>query len=276
MKGKNPIVPSGINFEGASRGRSNMRMAVIAVVLLHVALFTAILFNACKQKEEEASEGAGGTSAEKTAHISIPQPTPLPQPPPSLEESLPPLPSGSALPPMPSTVGESFSPTPIQPSKPVVPSGLAELATAPQPVVPTATDHIVASGENFWTISKKYGVSAKSVENANPNVIPTRMKIGQKINIPAKTIVPLNSVSSDDGKNYTVKSGDTLGHIALKHGVKLGDLTAANPNIIPTRMKIGQKILLPTVASASDSSAIGTSPPVDPETGLPIAPGFNR
>ena len=43
MKETNPIIPPGLNFEGASRGRSNMRMAVIVVVLLHVALFTGIL-----------------------------------------------------------------------------------------------------------------------------------------------------------------------------------------------------------------------------------------
>ena len=56
MKETNPIIPPGLNFEGASLGRSNMRMAVIVVVLLHVALFTGILFNACKQKDE-AAEG---------------------------------------------------------------------------------------------------------------------------------------------------------------------------------------------------------------------------
>ena len=32
MKGTNPIIPPGMNFEGAKRGRSNMRMAVIVVV----------------------------------------------------------------------------------------------------------------------------------------------------------------------------------------------------------------------------------------------------
>ena len=47
MKGNNSILPPGANFEGARRGRSNMRMAVVVVVMLHVVLFTGILFQAC-------------------------------------------------------------------------------------------------------------------------------------------------------------------------------------------------------------------------------------
>ena len=51
MKGSNPIIPPGAQFDGARRGRSNMRMAVVVVVLMHMALFAGILFNACKQKD---------------------------------------------------------------------------------------------------------------------------------------------------------------------------------------------------------------------------------
>ena len=42
-----------------------MRMAVVVVVLMHMALFAGILFNACKQKDEgetqkETEKGNGG------------------------------------------------------------------------------------------------------------------------------------------------------------------------------------------------------------------------
>ena len=56
MKGNNSILPPGANFEGARRGRSNMRMAVVAVVMLHVVLFTGIPFQACKQKEDDGGD----------------------------------------------------------------------------------------------------------------------------------------------------------------------------------------------------------------------------
>jgi len=283
MKGTNPIIPPGMNFEGAKRGRLNMRMAVIVVVLLHIALFTGILFNACKQKEEETDEGARKTAGEEMAQATSPQPepAPLPQPPLPTVPLLPGLPDSSGLPPLPSTVGPAHPAVPA----PVLPNNSLGLPSVP--LAPTSTEHIVASGENFWTIGKKYDVSAKSIEGANPTVIPTRMKIGQKITIPAKPVadsLPAPTVVND-GSTYTVKSGDTLGHIAQRHKVKLNDLKSANPNIVPTRMKIGQQLKMPTGSTASPPAVVPslsvlpdttTSPPVDPITGLPLLPAANR
>ena len=115
------------------------------------------------------------------------------------------------------------------------------------------------------------------------------MKIGQKIIIPPKPIAEqtLAPAVVNDGSTYIVKSGDTLGHIAHRHGMKVNDLKAANPNVIPTRMKIGQQLKMPTGATASPQTVTpslpafpgpGTtaSPPVDPVTGLPFQPTLNR
>ncbi len=287
MKGTNPIIPPGMNFEGAKRGRSNMRMAVIVVVLLHIALFTGILFNACKQKDEEASEGARETTAEEMAQITAPQPQPPPLPQPSLPTT-PALPDISGLPPLPSNAGATIPPPPTS-AFPSSPPRLPAPPLTPAPIASTGTEHVIASGESFWTIGKKYGVSAKSIEGANPNVIPTRMKIGQKITIPPKPIAKPTPAPAvvDDGSTYIVKSGDTLGHIALRHGVRVNELKAANPNVIPTRMKIGQQLKMPTGATASPQtvtpslpafpgSGTTASPPVDPVTGLPFQPTLNR
>ena len=207
--------------------------------------------------------------------------TPLPTVP-----SLPGLPDSSGLPPLPATVGPTHpaAPAPVLPSNSL---GLPSVPTAPPLIAATSTEHIVASGENFWTIGKKYDVSAKSIEGANPTVIPTRMKIGQKIIIPAKPVVDPSPAPPvvNDGSTYTVKSGDTLGHIAQRHKVKLNDLKSANPNVVPTRMKIGQQLKMPTGATVSPPAVVPslsvlpdatTSPPVDPITGLPLLPAANR
>jgi LysM repeat protein len=45
---------------------------------------------------------------------------------------------------------------------------------------------------------------------------------------------------------YTVKSGDTISSIALKFGVSMDDLQAANPEIPPNSMSIGQVIKIPS------------------------------
>ena len=46
--------------------------------------------------------------------------------------------------------------------------------------------HTVASGETFSTIARKYGVSVAAIEAANPGVESSKLKIGQKINLPGK------------------------------------------------------------------------------------------
>jgi LysM repeat protein len=45
---------------------------------------------------------------------------------------------------------------------------------------------------------------------------------------------------------YTVKSGDTISSIALKFGVSMDDLQAANPEISPNAMSVGQVIRIPS------------------------------
>jgi LysM repeat protein len=45
---------------------------------------------------------------------------------------------------------------------------------------------------------------------------------------------------------YTIRSGDTISSIALKFGVSMEDLQAANPEISPNAMSIGQVINIPS------------------------------
>ncbi|MGZ9235804.1 MAG: LysM peptidoglycan-binding domain-containing protein, partial [Anaerolineales bacterium] len=46
---------------------------------------------------------------------------------------------------------------------------------------------------------------------------------------------------------YTVQAGDTISSIALKFGVSMDDLQAANPEISPNAMSIGQAIKIPSI-----------------------------
>ena len=92
-----------------------------------------------------------------------------------------------------------------------------------------------------------------------------------------RTMVPLRFVSEqlgatvkwDDSGNsvqisttkiaadYTIKSGDTLWDIASRYGVSLTDLTAANPDLDPSRLAIGQKIDLPSGAASAGRGSHG-------------------
>ncbi len=58
---------------------------------------------------------------------------------------------------------------------------------------------------------------------------------------------------------YTVKAGDTLGAIAQQFGIPLAALMAANPNVSPNAMSVGQTLLIP--ADADNPSGAPTPTP---------------
>ena len=66
---------------------------------------------------------------------------------------------------------------------------------------------------------------------------------------------------SDSGREYVVKSGDTLEAIArsqMGDGQKWKSIVAANPGINPTNLKIGQKIRIPAGDAPAPKSASET------------------
>ena len=267
MKGINPIVPPGSSFDGPRRGRTNMRMAVVAVVAVHIVLFAFILGSpvACKQETNGESVESEMAQIVPPKTSTLPEPDLLPSPVPSLPSGetenesqplLPPL-ETSPLPPVPETL------LPIEATAPSQPLAEAE----------KTTEYLIASGDNFWTIGRKFGVSAQAIERANPTIVPTRLQIGQKINIPASTSTPTSTSKAETVVNsdnvYTVKSGDTLGHIAMRHKIKVGELKTVN-GLTSDLIQIGQKLKLPetTIEEPSTSSLLLPSP-VAPESAIP-------
>ncbi len=73
---------------------------------------------------------------------------------------------------------------------PVTPVSLSATVSppksAPAPAAPaTARAHTVKSGDYPATIAKQYGVKLQALLDANPNLNPKQMKVGQTVNIPA-------------------------------------------------------------------------------------------
>jgi len=46
-----------------------------------------------------------------------------------------------------------------------------------------AKTHTIQSGDNFWNIAKRYGTTAKKLEELNPSLDPTDLKVGQKVRV---------------------------------------------------------------------------------------------
>ena len=92
MKGINPIIPPGSTFDGPRRGRSNMRVAVVAVVAVHLVLFVGILGGhvACKQEQEGESVKSEMAQIAPSKAATLPESDLLPEPVPSLPSMPPP------------------------------------------------------------------------------------------------------------------------------------------------------------------------------------------
>jgi len=126
----------------------------------------------------------------------------------------------------------------------------------PAPVGPT-TEYAVRKNDSLSKIAKAKGVTLKALEQANPGVDPRKLKVGQKIQVPAPADAGA-AVAADAGvaaphvkaasSTYVVKAGDSLAKIARQHGTTAKAIQAAN-NLKTTRINAGQKLKLPAARS---------------------------
>jgi len=77
---------------------------------------------------------------------------------------------------------------------------------------------------------------------------------------PVGLVKPEAPLPSPTPFTYTVQRGDTISSIALKFGVSMNDLQAANPQISPNAMSVGQVLKIPS--NPENPSAEPTPTPV--------------
>jgi LysM repeat protein len=146
----------------------------------------------------------------------------------------------------------------------------------PPPVESATTEYTVVAGDTLGKIAKKSGVTLKALEDANPGVVPTKLKINQKLVIPAptnETVATTSAMASTDSGEeiYKVKSGDTLTKIAKQYGVTVKAIESEN-NLSTTKIKVGQKLKIPAKAEAAAPAPMPVVPaPVMPAP-LPSTP----
>lgn len=47
-------------------------------------------------------------------------------------------------------------------------------------------EYTIQAGDNFWKIATKFGCKPADIQELNPDVEPARLRVGQKIKVPAK------------------------------------------------------------------------------------------
>lgn len=181
----------------------------------------------------------------------------------------------------PATAGVRFSPT-----RPGTPAASA-LEAAPVADVTPATTYTVVKGDSLWTIAKRHGSSVAEIAAANNIKANATVRVGQRLIIPSKpvasssvqiepsdvatraAVAPAAPRSSGQPVLHVVRPGETLGAIARKYQVRVGDIATANNIADPARILPGMELTIPGWQAPASRSTRASAPR---ETAQPPAP----
>jgi len=240
MNNQSPLIPQGSLLDQRNKGRARVKIAVFLVLAIHGVGLMALLMQGCKRE-------ADGTAANNVATNDVANAV---------------TPAFSEPTNVPATSTNSGLATTTTPTPPPV-EAPAPVTAPPGP----ATDYVIVKGDMFSTIAKKFHVSVKALQEANPSVEPTKLKIGQSIHIPAASAAAPSSTggtattadTTGSGQTYSVKSGDSLTKIANEFGVSIKALRSAN-HLSTDKIVVGQKLTIPgKAATATNSTSTPTT-----------------
>ena len=145
------------------------------------------------------------------------------------------------------------------------PKTVAAYAELPPEKRVTFVEHFVARGETMGHIARKYRVSGRLLQEANPRVNPRRLRIGQRLVVPTGGAIstsvarrmsdPSPAAGTNTSGYHRVKRGDTLSEIADEYGVTQRELRAWNKLDAKGRIRAGQRL---RVAPPGAKAASGT------------------
>jgi LysM repeat protein len=226
MNNPSPLLPQGSLLEQKTRSQSRVKIAILAVIAIHVIGLTALLFQGCK-REQPLSGTEGDTNYTDMDYMAD-------------TNYIPSYATPTPVPPVPEP-GTTIPPTVPAPT----------ITTLPPVQQPSATEYTIVRGDTFTSIARNHGVTDRAIQQANPGVEPTRLMPGQKIVIPPPSATPAANggataptVSETGEQIYVVKSGDTLTRIANRYNTTVRALRDAN-NLTTDRIKVGDKLRIP-------------------------------
>lgn len=156
----------------------------------------------------------------------------------------------------PVVVEDSFDQATILPPDPIDFGADApgSFAPFPEPLpIPSGTPYTVQRGDSLWSISQKFNVPFVVLMEANGMNRETRLRVGQEIRIPegyerstvAKTSAPAATAApAENTRSYTVRAGDTLSGIALRHRATVSEIRRLN-GLQGDLIRVGQTLQVP-------------------------------
>jgi len=116
--------------------------------------------------------------------------------------------------------------------------------------------YVIRKGDSLSKIASRFGVPTRELAELNNITDLNKIRIGQKLLLPAYAKSELGAVRSiskpvakpdavaGPGSTYVVQKGDNLTKIAKRHGISLSALRAANP-LKSDKILVGQKLTIP-------------------------------
>jgi LysM repeat protein len=243
MNSQNPFVPQGSFLDQKNKSRARVKLVVFVVLAINGIGLLGLLMAGCKPSAQESvppPETSSPTNFEATATASV------------------------------DTNGSNNAAGTV----PVTAETNNNVVVPPTVTPVAASEYAVVKGDIPATIAKKFGITTKALMDANPGLQPTKLQIGQKLQIPAATasgagaapaVTPSVAAMDSTGaaQIYTVKSGDNLTKVAAQFHVSLKQLRAAN-NLKTDMLKVGQKLTIPAKTAPAAPVA-----PADTTTAVP-------
>jgi LysM repeat protein len=104
------------------------------------------------------------------------------------------------------------------------------------------TKHKVVSGDSFYSIAKKYGVSENDIYELNPKAKGKTLQLNTILIIPSSK--PTKSSKKATQDFHVVTANESFYSIAKKYDISIEDLKTYNPSISPNKLQVGTKLSL--------------------------------
>lgn len=141
-----------------------------------------------------------------------------------------------------------------------------------QPLPPIEYDEVtVPDATSVDVLARAAEVDQTVLEQLNPHLVrgltPRGRAMGIRVPSGRGPVFERNYARIPPEERVTfvehrVARGETLSHIALRYGVRVADIRAANPSVRPRALQIGERLIVPrapsTVASLAAEAAIYT------------------
>ena len=148
-------------------------------------------------------------------------------------------------------------------------------ASAPVRAASASAGHTVVTGDTLAGIAARYGVSVAKIARANSLADPNIIQLGRTLKIPGAGVAPsrqfaVNAAPSPAARTHRVVSGETLAGIAARYGVSSRAIARASRISNPNLIVVGQRLRLPSAASALPAVSDTAQPQVDRAAPAPV------